>query len=48
MADQPDIQVTDGAASPPQHVTVSVDGHETIVHQDDATQFIRDAYEQNK
>lgn len=42
MSDQPDIVVTD-AGAPAGHVTVSVDGHETIVSQEDAKQFVADA-----
>ena len=41
MADQPDIIVTDTTASPPGHVTVTVDGHSTILPKEDAGEFIR-------
>ena len=41
MADQPDIVVTD-KASPEGHVTVTVDGHATIVPEGKpAAEFIR-------
>jgi hypothetical protein len=43
MADQPDIVVTDGAASPPGHLTVSVDGHATIATPEEAKQIIAEA-----
>lgn len=42
MADQPDIKVTD-AGAPAGHLTVSVDGHDSIVPQEEAKQFIADA-----
>lgn len=41
MSDQPDIIVTDTSASPPGHLTVTVDGHPTIVPQQEAAEFIR-------
>ena len=44
MSNPPDIVVTDTSASPPGHVTVTVDGHPTIVPQGEpAAEFIRDA-----
>lgn len=44
MAEQPDIVVTDTTSSPPGHVTVTVDGHPTILPQGGpAEDFIRDA-----
>lgn len=42
MAEQPDIKVTD-AGAPAGHLTVSVDGHEAIVPQEEARQYIADA-----
>lgn len=49
MPDQPDIQVTDGAASPPGYVTVTVDGHSEIVQAGEpAAEFIRQAYQDAK
>lgn len=41
MSNQPDIVVTDSSASAPGCVTVTVDGHPTIVPQEDAAEFIR-------
>lgn len=42
MAEQPDIIVTDSGA-PAGHLTISVDGHDTIVAESEAKQFIADA-----
>lgn len=39
----PDIIVTD-AGAPAGHVTVTVDGHQTIATPDEAKQVIADAY----
>lgn len=47
MAEQPDIKVTD-AGAPAGHLTVSVDGHDTIVAESDARQFIADAVSDNQ
>lgn len=44
MAEQPDVTVTDGPASPPGMVTVTVDGHSTIATPDEAKQIVKDAY----
>jgi hypothetical protein len=45
MAEQPDITVMDGPASPTGMVTVSVDGHETIATPEEAKQIIIEAHQ---